>query len=39
MRIHAISPRFWRAARLLVRLDIAADSTVAAALFLLVTWH
>jgi hypothetical protein len=34
-----VSPRFWRAVTLLVRLDIAADITVAAALFLFVTWH
>jgi len=34
-----ISPRFWRAVTLLVRLDIAADITVATALFLFVTWH
>jgi len=34
-----ISPRFWRAVTLLVRLDIAAGIALAAALFLFVTWH
>jgi len=35
----AISPRFWRAATLLVRLDMAAGITLAAALLLFLTWH
>jgi hypothetical protein len=34
-----ISPRFWRAVTLLVRLDVAAGIVIAAALFLFVTWH
>jgi hypothetical protein len=34
-----VSPQFWRAVTLLVRLDIAAGIVVATALFLLVTWH
>jgi hypothetical protein len=34
-----ISPRFWRVVTLLVRLDMAAGITLAAALFLLVTWR
>jgi hypothetical protein len=34
-----ISPRFWRAVTLLVRLDMAAGITLAAALFLFSTWH
>jgi len=34
-----ISPRFWRAVTLLVRLDMAAGIALAAALFLFVTWH
>jgi hypothetical protein len=34
-----ISPRFWRALTLLVRLDIAAGIAMAAALSLFVAWH
>jgi hypothetical protein len=34
-----ISPRFWRAVTLLVRLDMAAGVAVVAALLLFVTWH
>jgi hypothetical protein len=34
-----ISPRFWRAVTLLVRLDMAAGIALAATLLLFVTWH
>ena len=33
------SPRFWRAATLLVRIDMAAGITVVAALWLWLAWH
>jgi len=34
-----ISPRFWRAVTLPMRLDMATGIAMAAALFLFVTWH